>query len=100
MSFGRWGEVDGGEWCQTGGSDAWARLKKSQGRRGVWWFSWDMIGWGGGAPWTVSWTESNDANIEFDRVVARARSVSDRVCKVLVMSRTRRGIGVLGVCVT
>jgi hypothetical protein len=67
MSSGRWGEVDGGEWRRTSGLDAWARLKKSRGRHGVWWFSSDTIGWGGGAPWTASWTESNDANVEFNR---------------------------------
>jgi hypothetical protein len=66
MSSGRWGEVDGGEWHQTSGSYAWARLKKSRGRRGVWWFSSNTIGWGGGAPWMASWTESNDANVEFN----------------------------------
>jgi hypothetical protein len=46
--------VDGGEWRRTGGSDAWAWLIKGRGRRGVWWFSSDAIGWGGGAPWTTS----------------------------------------------
>jgi hypothetical protein len=44
VSSGRWGEVDGGEWRRTGGSDAWARLEKSWGRHGVWWFSLDAIG--------------------------------------------------------
>jgi hypothetical protein len=68
-SSGRWGEVDGGEWHRTSGSDARARLKKGRGRRGVWWFSSDAIGWGGDAPWTVSWTDSIYANVEFERVL-------------------------------
>jgi hypothetical protein len=54
--------VDGGEWRRTGGSDARPQLIKGWGRRGVWWFSSDAIGWGGGASWTASWTESNDAD--------------------------------------
>jgi hypothetical protein len=54
--------VDGGEWRQTGGSDAGHRLKKGRGRHGVGWFSSDAIGWGGGAPWTASWTCFSDAN--------------------------------------
>jgi hypothetical protein len=63
--------VDGGKWHRTGGSDAWARLIKGRGRRGVWWFLSDSIGWGGGAPWTASWTESNDANERLGRVLYR-----------------------------
>jgi hypothetical protein len=69
VSSGRWEEVDRGEWRGTGGSDTWARLKKGRGRRGVWWFSSETIGWGGRAPWTASWTESNNANVELDRVL-------------------------------
>jgi hypothetical protein len=50
MGSGRRGEVAGGKWHRTGGSDAGPRLIKGRGRRGVWWFSSDAIGWGGGAP--------------------------------------------------
>jgi hypothetical protein len=63
--------VDGGEWRRTGGSDAWPQLIKGRGRRGVWWFSSDATGWGGGAPWTVSWTEFNDANERLGRALCR-----------------------------
>jgi hypothetical protein len=62
MGSGRQGEVDGGEWRRIGGSDIGPQLIKGRGRRGVGWFSSDAIGWGGGAPWTASWTGFSDAN--------------------------------------
>jgi hypothetical protein len=63
--------VGGGEWRRTSGSDAWAWLIKGRGRHGVWWFSSDAIGWGGGAPWMASWTKSYDANERLRRALCR-----------------------------
>jgi hypothetical protein len=71
MGSGRRGEVDGGEWRRTGSSDAGPRLIKGRGRRGAGWFSLDAIGWGGGAPWTASWTGSNHANERHGRGLNR-----------------------------
>jgi hypothetical protein len=71
MGSGRRGEVDGGEWRRTGGSDAGPWLIKGRGNHSIRWFSSDAIGWGGSAPWTASWSNSSDANERLGRGLNR-----------------------------